>query len=431
MALNFYKFGRNRRARRGVAVVEFLFAAPAFFVLLFFVIEIALVWSDRHVMRLAAYRAARTVIKMRAETQSPGAALCWRLPPNIDPQSKLIFKKARRSASKVMSTVTPSITQLLTMFGNPVDGKAIEKMIGDDVLQVFGDGMPVGDGVSAVGKNPYVHAIFRMMKGLPAAWIMTDLQCSDIQYPTAEGVKGNNGVELRLTYHRSAKMPYVGTIMWFLHKMQQLYEQQTGTFDGVSEMVRVNPLNYGIEFKFALDSSEYEMAKEQFANYLKDTLVKESKELADGALDKINEASSIGGVSVPSTLPTGDEVGESMGKIFDDIIAPKLKDKFDEFASQSQAVVNALGEKTLELFLMAPDELKTIPVTVSVRIPNYSQAFFNAGNPWDGKAMLVGKFAGGENMTSLAKTIGKALDEGQPPNSGSGKGLPYVGAPSP
>jgi hypothetical protein len=45
--------------------------------------------------------------------------------------------------------------------------------------------------------------------------------------------------------------------------------------------------------------------------------------------------------------------------------------------------------------------------------------------------MLVGKFAGGENMTSLAKTLGKALDEGQPPNSGSGKGLPYVGAPSP
>lgn len=408
---------------RGVAVVEFLFAAPAFFILVFFVVEIALVWTDRHIMRLAAYRAAKTVVKMRSEY--PGPKLCWGDDPGPNDPGRIILKASRRSASKVMATVTPSITQLMTMFGNPLDGKNIEDLLGFEVNQAFGDGASGADVLGRVGENPYVHAIFRMMKGLPAAWVFTELECKDIKYPAADGIKQNDGVEIKLKYHRSAKMPYIGTLMWFLMRMQAYYADRGWAYDGVSEIIRVNPLNYGLEFEFSVDSATYQLAKEQMLSDLRDMVVEKAKNVSD----KIKEARDRDQFGVPRPVDPSsrsrDFDGDKMGEIFDSIIAPKLNDKIDELMTKAQGTINQIGEKALELFLMAPEELKTIPISVSVRIPNYSQTFVNEGSAWNGQSVLIGRFANGENMTAMAKGMGETIDSRSPPNGPQG-GVPYI-----
>lgn len=90
-------FKSSKKSRKGVAALEFLFAAPAFFVLVFFVIEIALIWNDRHLMRLAAYRAGKVVLKHRSH-QGTNDHLCWVIPGAggvIDPQSQKIHTTAK------------------------------------------------------------------------------------------------------------------------------------------------------------------------------------------------------------------------------------------------------------------------------------------------------------------------------------------------
>jgi Flp pilus assembly protein TadG len=47
--------------KSGQVTVEFIFVFPAFLILCLIVMEIGLIWADKHVLKLAAFEAARAV----------------------------------------------------------------------------------------------------------------------------------------------------------------------------------------------------------------------------------------------------------------------------------------------------------------------------------------------------------------------------------
>lgn len=400
------------KARRGVAAVEFLFAAPAFFVMVFFVIEIALTWNDRHIMRLAAYRAAKTVIKTRA-TLGQNANLCWTTPQSGGPQDEAgarVHVAARRASAKLMATITPSITQLLTMFGTPrLASEGLERQLETLTHSDF------GNAVSTVTSNPYVHAVVRMMKGLPAAWLFTDLRCTDIKYPAAAGSADTPGVEINLVYHRPAKMPYIANIMWVLHWIQHF----DAADDGTSGMLHINPLTYGIDVHMNLNGQQLDAflsaAQAKTKQVLVDTANNFKDRIGSGVVSPIPE--SFAGHTTPTVF------GKIAGPAFSEVVGSVQSWQVPDM-SVAQQTVNLIANSAINLLLSAPDELKTIPIQVSVRLPNFNQAYVNQGKEWDNNAMLIGSFTGNKKIGRLAKAMGKTITEHEKPN-GSG-GLPYT-----
>lgn len=413
-------FTSRRHKNAGIAAVEFLFAAPAFFILVFFVVEVALVWNDRHIMRLAAYKAARAVVKTRT-SQNISNSLCWVEPTAgtaEDPTSPdaQVHIAARRAAAKVMATVTPSVTQLLTMFhfgpnsfGHPL-GTAFDSDIESNTQSVFGT---VTDNVL---NNPYVHAIARMMKGLPAAWLFTDLRCTNVQYPQKVNTVESNGVEITLIYHRSAKMPYVGNLMWVLKKMQDFANAIGMEDDGTSGMLRINPLNYGMEMN-AQPNSPQLIATEL---KIRAMIVEKAAELGKKLSEKVDEKTS--GI-LPSAV-TGQAVPQIFGSIASSGFDMALQ-RVDEWRVAS--AVNWIGNQALTLLLMAPDEIKTIPVTVAVRVPNFNQAYAGVGKPWSGSAVMLGSLTNDDKIAKMSKKLAETLNEANPPVPPNEKSrLPYV-----
>lgn len=399
------------KSRGGVAAVEFLFAAPAFFVMVFFVIEIALTWNDRHIMRLAAYRAAKTVIKTRATTGQNGN-LCWNTVTNGGPQDAAgdqVHVAARRASAKIMATVTPSVTQLLTMFGTPQGASAgLEQELESLTHTDF------GNTVSTVTSNPYVHAVVRMMKGLPAAWLFTDLRCTDIKYPATAGSADTPGVEINLIYHRPAKMPYIANIMWVLHWIQQFDARD----DGTTGMLRLDPLTYGIDVHMNLNQ-QIDTVLSAVQTKTKQLLVDTANDFKDrihsGLVSEIPE--SFAGHETPTVF--GSIAGKSFSHVVGDVKAWQIQD-----LSPAQSTVNFIANSAINLLLSAPDELKTIPIQVSVRLPNFNQAYVNQGKEWDNNAMLIGSFTGHKKIGKLAQSMGKTISENEKPNASGG--LPFT-----
>lgn len=402
-------YRHSKQGRSGIAALEFLFAAPAFFILVFFVVEIALIWNDRHMMRLAAYRAARSVVKSRADIPSNGG-LCWTVPQTgtpETPENKKIHAAAKRASAKVMSTVTPSVTQLMTMLGvggtatGTPAGFSFESAIEQSITSEF------GSTVDTIANNPYVHALTRMMKGLPAAWAFTSLKCQDVVYPATANTKETRGVEVSLTYHRSAKMPYIGTIMWSLRKLQQI-SPSWSTYDGNTGPIIFDPLNYGLRVNNHYVTQELSQMKQA----LEAEVHAKATELRSQVLESLQLSPESGlGSTIPQIFSSA--AGSSFEAVTQSINT-----------GIAQQIVNWVGDKAIEMVLMMPDELKTIPINVSVRIPNFNQSYVNHGQPWNNDVLFLGSLTDGSKIAKMAQKLSTLMDQGNPPNDN--QGLPYV-----
>jgi hypothetical protein len=402
------------RDKSGVAAVEFLFAAPAFFILVFFVVEMALVWNDRHVMRLAAYRAARSVIKM-GKVAGPNAKYCWHTGgsgQSMDERSQNLQSAARRASAKVMSVITPTAEQMTELLRVPRMGGV---GIGDTLNRALQEGVATGFGAVSelVEGNAYGHALYRMMSGLPSAWILSEVTCDDIVYGATAASNETKGVEIKLTYHRPAKMPYIGTIMWTLYWLQEVGQRIGFTDTGTNGVIRFDPLNYGLGFDVRASHEEVELALERLRNHLTEL----ARSLGQATENKVRNSGAPGAGNVASVgLP---EIFESRaGSAFDRGVKEASK-------WISIDLVNSIGNLGIEMLLESPDLLKTIPVKVSVRVPHYGHAYRNQGVPWNGKAFLAGKFSDqGKNVEKLARKLPEVMVESDPPNDA--RGLPYV-----
>jgi hypothetical protein len=410
------------RGKRGVATLEFLFAAPAFFVLVFFVIELALIWNDRHLMRLAAYRSARAVIKTQAETKPAPTNLCWSSSPSMPaetPRQQLVQAAARRSAVKVMATVTPSVSQLMTSLGLGAGGQSFGKAVDLDIENNISSKLSVV--ANSIEKNPYAHAIIRMLKGLPAAWAFTEVECQNIRYTATQASADTPGVEIKLTYHRSAKMPYIGSLMYFLRKGYELSQQFGTSWNPSKSVLRVNPLSYGIE----IDSSFGEETLIQARKQLKEMITDKARELGDQVQKRVDQTKLelnlpilYGNQQLPQVF--SDIAGKSFEQVGDLL---KGYQKTGELFDATAGVINQVSDQALNIFLMMPDEFKTIPVTVSVRMPAFQYGYLNQGEDWKGRAVMLADFANGDNHKKLAHQMGLTIDSGKPPTNGE---LPYA-----
>ena len=358
-------------------------------------------------MRLAAYRAAKAVIKTRA-TYGQNANLCWTVPTNGGPQDEAgerVHTVARRASAKIMATVTPSVTQLLTMFGTPRSASAGLEQSLETMTQT-----DFGNAVSTVTNNPYVHAVTRMMKGLPAAWLFTDLRCTDIKYPATAGSNDTPGIEIALIYNRPAKMPYIANIMWVLHWIQHFDAND----DGTSKTLRIDPLTYGIDVQ---TNTQAESVLKSIQDQTKQIVVDTAKDIKDR----------IGAIGQSPDSFTGDNTPSIFGAItksaFDSVVGQVNSWQVQDL-SAAQQTVNFIANSAINLLLSAPDELKTIPIQVSVRLPNFNQAYVNQGREWDNNASLIGSFTGNKKIGQLAKAMGRTINEGDKPNSNGG--LPYI-----
>ncbi|MCX6126094.1 MAG: hypothetical protein NTV34_15280 [Proteobacteria bacterium] len=329
----------------------------------------------------------------------------------IDAKSQQVQTTARRSASKVMATITPSVTQLLTMFDfRPIPGIGPVGQTFDAYITAATEA-DFGSAVATALNNPYVHAVTRMMKGLPAAWHFTDLRCQDVLYPKTARTKETKGVELKLVYHRSAKMPYVGTLMWLLRKLED-FAQFGGTVDdGTNGPLKIDPLNYGITPNEPLNTTQLQAAEAR----LRTIITEKALEIAMRVSNKETEKT--------SDFPPGQSSGGSP-PVFGNIAGLA----FDAMSTEIRSglalyAVNWLASNALDIFLATPDELKTIPITVSVRIPNFNQTYINSGQAWNSNALLLGSFTNQSNMGLLAQKLAEVLDNGKPPN---GAGIPYT-----
>ncbi|MCX6117795.1 MAG: pilus assembly protein [Proteobacteria bacterium] len=423
--------------RQGIAALEFLFAAPAFFVLVFFVIEIALIWNDRHIMKLAAYRSAKTVVKARFDAD-PTANLCWRVQSSGAPVGGFddaLHARARRSASKVMAVITPPLPQLLAALGvtSPLatmsPGETIIKSISDNIVVQYGrpDTFTSSTSTPSASAPPLVtstgiqktgdamtHAIIRMLSGLPSAWIYTSLQCSDVVFPATANSIESKGVEMTLTYNRPAKMPYMGTLMWSLHKLQKIAQVFGQEDDGTSGVFKINALDFGLEY----DSKKSAAAISAAQAKIKQEIVRVATDLGHKIDEEINNHDfAIPGSTSGSSSPLSSIFGTLAEKGFDEV-QNAARPIFN------QRLVDWIGHAAVEIVIMAPDLVKTIPIQATVRVPRYSDSYVNAGQSWDGQAVLLGKFHGDSNVAKLAKKMSEVMDIGTPPNSG--RGLPYT-----
>lgn len=357
-----------------MAAVEFLFAAPAFFIVVFFVVEIALIWNDRHIMRLAAYRAAKSVVKTRGDLAPNGGHLCWiptSGPPSADDQK--VKDNARRAAVKIMALVTPSIEQLLPSFGSSA-GSAISTQINSD---------PALATTATTAGTDYMHAILRVMKGLPAAWIFTELDCKDVS---------PDMVEVTVTYNRSAKMPYIGNVMWALHEIAKLGSGAVpggtpggGPSDGNTGYFRIDPLTYGLEIGVNLSSpAVIADVKAQILKIVADLGT------SSGATNALNTA----GLPASSIFESAANAG--MGAIGG-------TGGFVTAVAGAQTIVNTLSTQLENFIVLIPDQFKTIPIHVSVRVADFNSKVENSTKDWVGETTLLGKL--GVDSTVMGKMV--------------------------
>jgi hypothetical protein len=167
----------SKHHQRGTAATEFMLALPFFLVLVFIIMEVSLMWVDKHFLRLAGFEAGRVFITSALENPCEDADL---------------VRQARAVAGLRMAAVAPSVAEVFQT----------------NRLEIKWDGF--GQGIGAQIGGAAAHIIER----LPAAMVLTELQC---QYNSDSQI-----VDVNMTYRRTAKMPLVKHIIWGLYMIRNL-----------------------------------------------------------------------------------------------------------------------------------------------------------------------------------------------------------------
>ena len=160
----------------GIATTEFLFLFPLFLVAAMFSMETNLMWSDKHILKLAASQASRVYAFAGPEVENP----C------LDEKLK---KLARYEMLKQISSIGPGIEVLEHSLGNFAFQSKIGSLIKESTLP------------SGIKKN---------LQGHVYAAISTWLDCS---YSAAD-----RRLDVKLIYNRTPKLPLAGEV--FLKSQQ-------------------------------------------------------------------------------------------------------------------------------------------------------------------------------------------------------------------
>jgi hypothetical protein len=181
----------RRDAREGTAIVEFLLVFPAFLVLAMFVLESSLMWADRHIERLAAFEAARTLVAANLP-EFDGAGLPIRSPC----KSPKAMKLARQAALRKIAIISPPLPLFLAKLGTAVNG--LDFNLPDD-------------GTNGGSAGNAANAFVRLAKRWPTAVASTDMSCD---YDEALG-----RVTVKLTYYRMLQTPFIDRVIYIVYNL--------------------------------------------------------------------------------------------------------------------------------------------------------------------------------------------------------------------
>lgn len=340
--------GSNLKSKRGVAVTEFVIVFPTFLIFSMFVIEISLMWADRHVLRLAAFEAARALV-IEAHVTDSSSSVCW--PENPRNQSEKLLKDrlisvAKTAAVNKVAVIAPTITY----FAGQIPGLRQGAAALDSALNV---------GQSSTGR--YLAAFKRFVLAWPMAWAMTTPKCSE----------SNGIVTINLEYQRAPRMPYVGSLLWAIRATSKINDTTQGVID-----VNINELDYyGLrtDLNVAQATAQIESARHE----LKDSI----------SIMKNMDWDRLTGSDSPLN-------GLVSAHVLDPMFAANgIIDTYANTAlglvQQARSIVQKASPIVTAIVYAVPENLRLVPMNVEVKM---SKGLPGNGTPnrgWQGRAFLV------------------------------------------
>jgi hypothetical protein len=415
----------NKRNQGGQVIVEFLFAFPAFLLLALFVIELSLMWTDKHIIRLAAYDAARATLArvphqgLWADNAQPVEigylrdSLCWQ-DQLAHARDKDLRKAAVWAAARKTALIAPPFTGLIqSAFG------------------LFGQDLDFLDLSNVLGGNQgtrFASAILGWVNGLPAALALTRLSCS---YQPANKpspfvpsfTDPNRAITITVTYWRAPKMPFVGDVLWLLH----LAEKMNGLMSsaGLTSFLRadIDTLMYsGFRLSMpAVDAlstqigdvrDETRDAFEKLGTTLRDLGSLETALLQSGFMPDEMVPDSLGGI-IDGAVDTGG-LADGLNSVSSEVDSAlgTIQNTAEAAARELNKKLKRASKVTTAAAYLIPRQLRLIPLRTSVRLVVAGDNIVNGRKDWEGKAYVAGQYtyqgnkdAGEEMWEKWAKNL--------------------------
>jgi hypothetical protein len=336
------------KGKRGVAVTEFVIVFPAFLIFSMFVIEISLMWADRHVLRLAAFEAGRALVTEAHMTDSTGS-VCWPENPqnSADRQTRdRLISVAKTAAVNKVAIIAPTITY----FAGQVPG--------------LGQGAAALDSALSAGQGStgrYLAAFKRFVLAWPMAWAMTSPKCSE----------SNGIVTINLEYQRAPRMPYVGSLLWAIRATSKI----NSTTSGVIE-VNIDELDYyGLrtDLNVAQARAQIQSARDE----LKDSI----NIMKDMDWDRLTGSDSpLNGLVSANAL---DPIFAANGAI------DTYADTALNLVEYARSVVQKASPIVTAIVYAVPENLRLVPMNVEVKMSKGLPGIGNPNRDWTGRAFLV------------------------------------------
>ncbi len=187
-----------KKTNQGIIATEFVIAFPFIIVLTMLVLEFASWMLDKHIMKLAAFEAARIL------ATSHDANPCM---------DHRVVKRAKLASALKMSVISPDIRRVLL---------DLKMNVPPNTLQNFGG-------------NKVLRAVQYLFYRFPTAYVYSKLSC---QYDATKDL-----VSAKLTYARPAKTPFGGSIVWLMYILMKMNKALDHT--------NIDLVKYGLDDDFA------------------------------------------------------------------------------------------------------------------------------------------------------------------------------------
>lgn len=358
------------QAKRGSVVVEWVIVFPTFLFLCLLVIEMSMMWTDRHIVNLAAYEAARTLAIQDVAGKSCDDARA--------------MKSAERAAVFKVAMIAPSPAYFLRGLLEPnqftSEVSAAERQIDEKF-----------------GKTRLGTALKRQVLGIPSAYALTSLTC----YEDADGY-----INVDVRYLRAPKMPFVGGALWATSVFQSIQKFNIGETSSVGDFLQFELDEYYFGAKVRSPAIEKFRNKYQTVK----SGIKDSVDGAAGLGVKLTDLASL-----VRSLPGGSEIGNIFARA-GTAATDASRTASDKLNAVSTPIDNTLKsiEKSLNdhssvltaMIYQVPASLRLIPMHATVRLKK-DFADRRDDEDWtDGKAFLVAPFA----VTDEAKSNSPSED---------------------
>jgi hypothetical protein len=312
-----------------------------------FVLESSLMWSDRHVQRLAAFEAARVLAAANLpEYDRAGVAF------NDPCKAPEALKRAKQAALRKIAIISPPLPLFLAKLGSFASGISL--------------GLPPTDGSNAA------NAMVRLAKRWPTAVASTDMGCA---------YDANLGrITVTIKYHRMLQTPFIDRIIFIVYNLAQR------NVPGPAE------LSLSENF-FSLTASTASIpAVDKMRQSLRDSL-KTVKALGLSMQDAANFMKDVPGVD--SVFAT---VTQAPVDISSQLAGASSQGMLSLSTSGSASVLDQQSQLLTSLVAAVPEALRRIPITTQVSLQRevYSpRAVTTDPNvkvkeaPWDGSIRAV------------------------------------------